>query len=370
MTRTLIVTFNGGGNLPPALGIAAEVARRGGDVRFLGHSQQRAGIEGAGFRFEQFRRGRDYDATLPRRTLDGLLDFTAMVSDRGVSADVLEAAAAEPTDAVVIDCLLYRALADAVAAGLPVVELMHTLYRFNVTNARGPVGMITRLRGVDPVAAIAAPELTLVATRREFDGGDPPPAVRHVGLVWQGTPVAARPRSTPRVLVSFSTTSFPGQLEALQNTVDGLAGLDVEVVVTTGPSIDPTEVRPAANSTIHRYLDHGKLLAETSLVIGHGGHSTVARALSYGIPMLLLPMHPMLDQPAVAQAVADQGAGLVLSRRASPERIRESAETLLADGPHRDAATRLGASIRERDGAAAAVDLVEEFVRTRLASAG
>jgi UDP:flavonoid glycosyltransferase YjiC (YdhE family) len=368
MTSMLVVTFNAGGNLPPALGIAREAQRRGGEVRFLGHPQQQAAIEGAGFRFEPFRRGRGYDASVPRRTLDGLLDFTAMVSDRGVAADVLEAAAAEPTDAILIDCLLYRALADAVAAGLPVVQLMHTLYRFNVASTRGPVGIVSRLRGVNPVAAISAPPLTLVATRPEFDGGDPPSSVHHVGFVWQGTPVAARPRTTPRVLVSFSTTSFPGQLEALQNTVDGLAGLDAEVVVTTGPSIEPAQVRSAANTTIHRYVDHGELLPETSLVIGHGGHSTVARALSYGIPMLLLPMHPLLDQPAVAQAVADQGAGIVLPRTASPERIREAAEALLADGPQREAAARLGESIRKRDGAAVAADLVDDFVRTRVAS--
>jgi UDP:flavonoid glycosyltransferase YjiC (YdhE family) len=84
--------------------------------------------------------------------------------------------------------------------------------------------------------------------------------------------------------------------------------------------------------------------------------------------MLLLPMHPLLDQPAVAQAVADQGTGIVLPRTASPERIREAAEALLADGPQREAAARLGESIRKRDGAAVAADLVDDFVRTRVAS--
>ncbi len=370
MTRTLFVTFNGGGNLPPALGIAAELERRGGSTRFLGHAQPQKTIEAAGFRFEPYHRGRDYDASVPRRTLDGLLDYTAMVSDRGIAGDVLDAAAAEPTDAIVIDALLYRALADAVAARLPVVQLMHTLYSFNLANARGPVGLVARLRGVSGRAAISAPELTLVTTRPELDAGDPPSGVRHVGFVWQGSPAQARPLATPRILVSFSTTSFPDQLAALQHTVDGLAGLDAEVVVTTGPSLDPAQVRPAANSRILRYVDHGELLSDTSLVIGHGGHSTVARALSHGIPMLLLPMHPLLDQPAVARAVAAQGAGIVLSRKASPDSIRDAATALLADGPYREAAARLGDSIRERDGADVAADLIDEFARASVRSAG
>lgn len=361
MTRALFVTLNAGGNLPPALGIATELRRRGGEVRFLGHAPQRERIEAAGLRFQPYLRGREYDASKPRRTLDGLLDFTALVADKGLAADVLEAAAAEPTDVVVIDCLLYRALADAVAAGLPVVQLMHTLAGYVVANARGPVGVVARLRGVNGRAAIAAPGLTLVTTRPEFDAPEPGLALRHTGFVWQGRPVAARPRPTPRVLVSMSTTSFPGQREAIQHTVDGLADLDAEVIVTTGPAVDPSSIRAAENTTVRRWVDHGELLPETSLVIGHGGHSTVARSLSYGIPMLLLPMHPLLDQPAVGRAVAAQGAGLTLPKNASAGRIRETATTLLAGGPCRSAAARLGESIRARDGATVAADLLEEF---------
>lgn len=172
--RALFVTLNAGGNLPPALGIAGELQRRGGEVRFLGHAPQRARIEAAGFRFRSSGRGRDYDASKPRRTLDGLLDFTAVVADKGLAADVLEDAAAEPTDVVVIDCLLYRALADAVAAGLPVAQLVHTLYRYVEAAARGPIGLVSRLRGVNGRAAVAAPRLTLVTTRPEFDAPTTP----------------------------------------------------------------------------------------------------------------------------------------------------------------------------------------------------
>src|SRR5207253_9274402 len=40
--------------LPPAIGIGSELRRRGHTVRFLGHAQQREGIEAAGFRFEAY----------------------------------------------------------------------------------------------------------------------------------------------------------------------------------------------------------------------------------------------------------------------------------------------------------------------------
>ena len=41
MSRILFVTFDGGGNQRPALGIARELAIRGHTVAFLGHESQR-----------------------------------------------------------------------------------------------------------------------------------------------------------------------------------------------------------------------------------------------------------------------------------------------------------------------------------------
>ncbi len=58
MANILFVTWDGGGNLPPALGIAAELRDRGEQVRFLGHQQQREAIESAGLRFEPYQQAR------------------------------------------------------------------------------------------------------------------------------------------------------------------------------------------------------------------------------------------------------------------------------------------------------------------------
>ena len=38
MADILFVTWDGGGNVPPAVGIAAELRRRGHGVRFVGHA--------------------------------------------------------------------------------------------------------------------------------------------------------------------------------------------------------------------------------------------------------------------------------------------------------------------------------------------
>jgi hypothetical protein len=43
MAELVFVTWDGGGNVPPALGLAGELVRRGHHVRFLGHQRQSRG---------------------------------------------------------------------------------------------------------------------------------------------------------------------------------------------------------------------------------------------------------------------------------------------------------------------------------------
>ncbi|MFI7672185.1 glycosyltransferase [Actinophytocola sp. NPDC049390] len=360
--RALFVTVDGGGNLPPALGIAREVERRGGTARFLGHEIQRSTIERAGFRFDPLRNGRDYDASAPRGTLRGIRDFAALFADRGIGDDAIAAATAEPVDAVVVDCLLWGALDHTVRAGLPVASLVHSQWSYFRDLARGPVGAIARVRGVNPVRAATAAKVILVTTRRDLEPKPDntfPDQVRHLGLVWQDRPVEATPNpDRPRVLVSFSTTHFPGQARAMRRVLDALDGLPIELVATTG-AVDPAQLRIPPGARVVRHADHGTLLPTTALVIGHGGHATTARALAHGIPLLTMPMHPLMDQPAVARAVTRLGAGRVLSKHARAATIRAAALTLLADGPHREAAHRLGTETRDHDGASTAADVLE-----------
>jgi UDP:flavonoid glycosyltransferase YjiC (YdhE family) len=367
--RALFLTFDGGGNLPPALGIARELERRRGEVRFLGHEIQREAITAAGFGFEALTRGKDYSASTPRTTIGTLRELTGLFADRGIADDALASIAAHPSDIVVVDCLLWGATDSLVRAGVPVVSFVHSLSAYFDANARGPVGLVARMRGVDPVAATRAAAITLVSTRVDLD----PPGkhgyrrgLHHLGLVWQDAqPVEAEADpARPRVLVSFSTTAFPGQERALQSVLDGLAGLPIDLVVTTG-AVDPASLNVPPGARVERRIDHGELLATTRLVIGHGGHATTARALLHGVPLLVMPMHPLMDQPAVGRALERLGVGRSLPKTAKPDRIREVVLALLADDAVLVTARAIGADARGRDGAVVAGDLLEAQVALR-----
>src|SRR4029453_5749817 len=64
-------------------------------------------------------------------------------------------------------------------------------------------------------------------------------------------------------------------------------------------------------------------------VIGHGGLGTVLRALTPGMPQLLLPLGR--DQAFNADRVEGLGAGIRLPADAPPGRIRAALRALLTD---------------------------------------
>ena len=108
-----------------------------------------------------------------------------------------------------------------------------------------------------------------------------------------------------------------------------------------------------------------KVLATATLVVGHGGHTTTMRALSFGVPVIAMPANTLIDQRRVGAALRDVGAGLLLRKHAGPRRIRAAIEEVLSDARYRESAARLGTQIRERDGAELAADLISQFIRTK-----
>jgi UDP:flavonoid glycosyltransferase YjiC (YdhE family) len=361
--KLLFVMVDGGGNVPPQLGVARALQARGVEVRVLGHTGIRDRVEAAGLPFDAFTKGIDLDPTV-QRSLAGMMTlFTRVASDRRLGEAAVEVAQRHDVDAVVVDMILAAGIPEVADAGIPTVVFVHCFYRAVQDLAAGPVGWLLRLRGTRPLEAERRQLLQLVTARADLDpmGGAPP--VRHTGVVWQGTPGAAVSTPVPRILVSLSTCAFAGQRAMLRNILDAVAPLHVEATVTVGPGIDASGLRVPPNASLHEWLDHDEVLASASLLVGHGGHSTAMRALSFGVPQVVMPANPMIDQKGVGAALEKAGAGILLPKHARPKRIREAIERVLGDAAYRTAAERLGSDIRARDGAEVAADAIIEYVR-------
>ena len=75
MARILVATWDGGGNVPPMLGIASELQRRGHLLRVLGHHQQREVVVTAGLLFVSYRHARPWSPKVAATGLRLLTSF-------------------------------------------------------------------------------------------------------------------------------------------------------------------------------------------------------------------------------------------------------------------------------------------------------
>jgi len=378
MSRILFVTFDGGGNQRPALGIARELATRGHTVAFLGHESQRSRIEAAGFAFTSYPSSPAWDGTAALAAAERRMRLIRNVFlDSHMVTDVLVVLERQPADLLVLDCLLFSAMIGAERADVPWVTLFHLFYGFlasvegllitPLNQLRAGLGLPTQASVMDSWADCP---LVLVASLAELDPGSlsAPSNVRFIGPIVSREHPAINPplpwepgTADPLVLVSFSTVYQEGQAQALQRVLDALASLAIRVLVTTGPAVDPAALTAPVNATILPFLPHAALLPHVSLFVNHAGHASTMESLAHGVPLLCMP-NPGADQPLVAARVEGSGAGRMISNQAGPEEIRSVATQLLGNPSYREAAQRLAMMINRQDSAARGAEELEALL--------
>jgi UDP:flavonoid glycosyltransferase YjiC (YdhE family) len=353
MTAVLFVTWDGGGNVPPMLAIAAEVQNRGDSARFIGHPAQRASIEAAGFAFEPYSNAHTWSALAPKAGLRADLGYAAVFADRGLGADVVASLRRAPADRVLVDGLLIGAIAALAVAGRPYTILVHTL-RSVMYNAllTGALGLILRVRGFDVRRLYELADAELVVTSALLDEGSDAVAA-NVHYTGPTLPAVNEASGEGAVLVSLSTTYVAGQAQLLQHIIDSLAERAVDVFVTTGPAVNPAMLNAPANTIVHAYLAHDQVMPKVNLVVGHGGHGTTMLALAHGLPLLVIPTNLSFDQPAIGAAIAAHGLGMTAHKRGP---FNRALDELLSNSTYGEAARKVGAQLRHGSGAAAAAN--------------
>ncbi|MFJ6097800.1 glycosyltransferase [Williamsia muralis] len=356
--RILFVTFDAGGNFPPVITLGREFARRGHHVTVLGHAQQRRKVEAAGFEFIAYSNAPSWSSSRHKSTASTLWGYLALFTTRTLVADAV--AASREADLVVVDCMLLPVMSALNALPQPTIALFHAYYAYlDGPWRRGPIGVVARLRGLSSRQIWGSTDLQVVVSDQALD-----PAGRHHraagNIFWAGpAEPAARPltpRTPPTVLASLSTTYFPAQQQTMQNILDAAATLPIQLIATTGPAIDPSRLRVPANAELHEYVPHADVLPDCVAVIGHGGHSTTFQALAHGLPLIVMPMHPLLDQPMVGRSVVRAGAGMVLPKKASAARIASALSHILDEPGYSASAQAIGDRLASGDGTTRAVD--------------
>jgi UDP:flavonoid glycosyltransferase YjiC (YdhE family) len=384
MARFLFFTWNGAGNQPPAVAIARALQRRGHAVTFAGYENQRRYFSERGFAFVILERSATRWRDDSRERMFAV-KLEAVWASSDHLEDVPQLVARENCDAVIVDCLMFGALAAAEKLQKPAVALVHS-----APGALMPpkgefegllLGAVNRLRmraGLLDVKNLWEAWARFPAFSNSISQLDPlasqaPPSFFYFGPMeepiqlsgWKSPwPQADR---RPLVLVSFSTGPYWDQTSRVLRTLQALSRSDCRVLVTAGPiEIDPVIVPD--NAVVVGRVPHDEVLPNARVTITHAGHGTVITSLKHGVPLLSLP-NPVADQPILARQVEALGCGLSLDGElATPAEIKEAVDRLLGDPSYSANALMLGETISQSPGLSSVVSELERLVRRHAAS--
>ena len=188
--------------------------------------------------------------------------------------------------------------------------------------------------------------LLAVSKAFDFPADYLPENVRYVGPLldepgWSKPWTSPWPKHSdlPRVLVSFST-AFQDQGDVLQRVLNALGvgrnrrGRD-DRTGDAGRSLHAPK-----NVILLDSAPHDEAMKEATLVVTHGGHGTLSRALRHRLPLLVMPMGR--DQNDNASRVEMLGAGLSLPPACAETEIVLALKRLLSEPHFRIAAHQVG----------------------------
>ncbi len=412
--RYLLTMWEGGGNVPPELGVARRLIERGHEVHVLADPTIGAAAEAIGASFSSWRRAPHHTSLNPSEDLikDWETRNPLVMMRRARDRFIAGPAAAFASDTahvvdrfrpevVVPDAFLFGSIMAAQAAKLPTALLVPNIWLLPTSGSPsiGPgfapattvlgrsrdaamLAVVNRVLGAGLPAINAArgdlglsplssfydqaldADRILVLSSPTFDYASTsvPSNVRYVGPIlddpdWVGLWEAPWPADDrrPLVLVGFSST-YQNQGPVLRRVIEALTALPVRAVVTVGQMLDAREVTASANVTVVAAASHTQILAEADLVVTHCGHGTVMKSLAAGVPMVCMPMGR--DQNDTAARLVHHGVGVRLPPRASVPRISRAVRTVLDRQSFRANAQRMATAISNGDGTA---DLIVEL---------
>ncbi|WP_435737685.1 nucleotide disphospho-sugar-binding domain-containing protein [Cellulosimicrobium sp. PMB13] len=161
----------------------------------------------------------------------------------------------------------------------------------------------------------------------------------------------------PVVHVTQGTANVDAR-DLILPALEALADEDVLVVVGLGHRTDPLRGPLPANARVAPMVPYPQLLPRTSVMITNGGYGGVLQALRHDVPLVVAGGD--LDKPEIAARIGWHGAGVNLrTGTPRPAAVRDAYRAVATEPGYRETAARLGAELRSLGGTRAAADLLE-----------
>lgn len=398
--RILVAAFGDAGHAFPAIALGKALIARGHEVVIETWEERRQAVEGEGLGFaaaEEYRMfpPPDPESEEGQHAAEAALALLPLLDDfrpHVVVSDILTLAPTLAAERAGIPlATLIPHIYPVVEPGLPFfaiglrpprTRLGRSVWRYghdralrvgleqgrrdlNIQRQRLDLAPIDRFHGG------ISPDLALVATYPQLEYPRQWPAgVEITGPMtyeMSHPDIELPPGDDPLVLVAPST-AHDSDNHLVRTTLAALANEPVRVVATTNRVAPQHPIDVPANAVLVEWLSYSQLMPAASLVVSHGGHGTVARALGAGTPVLICPI--IGDMSETAMRVAWAGAGLSLPwRLCRPAPLRWSVQRLLNEPKFTAKAQEIAAWGQENDGAARGAELVERLALKALATA-
>ncbi len=393
--RVLVAAFGDAGHAFPAIALGRALAGRGHEVVVETWEERRAAVEGAGLGFAAAEEYRMFPPPQPdsddgqhaAEAARALLPLLEEMRPHVAVSDILTLAPALAAERAGVP------LATLIPHIFPVVEPGLPFFAIGLRPPRTPLGrgiwragqraldvglehgrrdlnLQRRRLGLAPVERFhggISPDLALVATYPQLEYPRRwPSGVEVTGPMTFEVPhpeIELPPGNLPLVLVAPST-AHDSDNRLVRTALKALAGEPVRVVATTNRVIPQRPIEVPPNALLVDWLSYSQLMPAASLVVSHGGHGTVARALGAGTPVLVCPITGDMSETAMRVAWAKAGLSLPW-RLCRPGPLHWAARRILHEPSFAARAEEIATWGRENDGAQRGAELVEALALGR-----
>jgi len=156
-------------------------------------------------------------------------------------------------------------------------------------------------------------------------------------------------------------TLYRANLEFFQTCMEALADPRYAVIMSVGKAVDPAALGQVPdNFTVAQFTPQLQVLQEADLFITHGGMNSINEAVTYGVPMIVVPN--TIEQSINAARIEQLQCGVYLDHaQLSVETLRASVASILTDPDTTSGLGRLRDSFEEAGGTQLAADVIGRF---------
>lgn len=170
-------------------------------------------------------------------------------------------------------------------------------------------------------------------------------------------------RLTGQPLIYASLGTLQNQLLwVFEAIAEACQDLDIQLVMALGGGTTPESLpKLPQKAIVVGYAPQLELLPKAALTITHAGMNTTLESLSYGVPMVAIPITN--DQPGVAARIAWTGTGEVVPlEQVSVEKLHQAIQRVLTDKSYKENALKLQKANERGGGVSKAADIIERVV--------